>query len=221
MAGARVGRDLVDERPSRTRGTWTRGRRARHGALHRSPRPANSRGGVLHVSTRKIVERRTKETTIRVEASLGSGLASVDTTVPFLDLTIKARGDLRHHIVEDVALTVGQAVAALVPKGPARYGERTVPMDDALVQAVIDVGGRPFYRGPIPSTFFEHWMRSFCDAGKFTLHIRVLRGEDRHHVVEAAFKALGFSLGQALADTGSVFSTKGSVSLRTKRRIRT
>jgi imidazoleglycerol-phosphate dehydratase len=185
------------------------------------------------MTTKRIVERKTKETTIRVEASIGTGLSSVDTTVPFLDhmmtalarysgldLTIKARGDLRHHIVEDVALTVGQAVAALVPPGAARYGERTVPMDDALVQAVVDMGGRPFYRGPIPSTFFEHWMRSFCDAGKFTLHVRVLRGEDRHHVVEAAFKALGLSLGQALADAGSVFSTKGSVSLSTKRRKR-
>jgi len=182
------------------------------------------------VSTVKIVERKTKETTIRVEASVGTGAARVNTTVPFLDhmmialakysgvnLTIKARGDLRHHIVEDVALTVGQAVAALVPRGAARYGERTVPMDDALVQAVLDVGGRPFYRGPIPSTFFEHWMRSFCDAGKFTLHIRVLRGEDRHHVVEAAFKALGFSLAQALADTGTVFSTKGAVGMSTRR----
>jgi imidazoleglycerol-phosphate dehydratase len=183
------------------------------------------------VSTVKIVERKTKETTIRVEASVGTGAARVNTTVPFLDhmmialakysgvnLTIKARGDLRHHIVEDVALTVGQAIAALVPRGAARYGERTVPMDDALVQAVLDVGGRPFYRGPIPSTFFEHWMRSFCDAGKFTLHIRVLRGEDRHHVVEAAFKALGFSLAQALADTGTVFSTKGAVGMSTRRR---
>jgi imidazoleglycerol-phosphate dehydratase len=182
------------------------------------------------VSAAKIVERKTKETTIRVAASVGTGVARVDTTVPFLDhtmtalakysgvnLTIKARGDLRHHIIEDVALTVGQAIAALVPRGAARYGERTVPMDDALVQAVLDVGGRPFYKGPIPSTFFEHWMRSFCDAGKFTLHIRVLRGEDRHHVVEAAFKALGFSLAQALADTGSVFSTKGTVALRAKR----
>jgi imidazoleglycerol-phosphate dehydratase len=179
------------------------------------------------MSAAKIVERKTKETTIRVEVSIGTGVARVDTTVPFLDhmmtafakysglnLTIKARGDLRHHIVEDVALTVGQAVAALVPRGAARYGERTVPMDDALVQAVLDVGGRPFYRGPIPSTFFEHWMRSFCDAGKFTLHIRVLRGEDRHHIVEAAFKALGFSLAQALADTGSVFSTKGAVAVK-------
>ncbi len=183
------------------------------------------------MTSKKTVERTTKETTIRVEASIGSGKSNVDTTVPFLDhmmtalakyggldLTIKARGDLRHHIVEDVALTVGQAIAALVPKGAARYGERTVPMDDAVVQAILDVGGRPFYRGPIPSTFFEHWMRSFCDAAKFTLHLRVLRGEDRHHVVEAAFKALGFSLAQALADTGSVFSTKGSVSLSAKQR---
>jgi imidazoleglycerol-phosphate dehydratase len=182
------------------------------------------------MTARKIVERKTKETAIRVAVAMGSGRATVDTTVPFLDhmmtalakysgldLAITARGDIRHHIVEDVALTVGQAVAAIVPKGAARYGERTVPMDDAVVQAVLDIGGRPFYRGPIPSSFFEHWMRSFCDAGKFTLHIRVLRGDDRHHVVEAAFKALGFALAQALADAGSVFSTKGSVSLRTGR----
>jgi imidazoleglycerol-phosphate dehydratase len=185
------------------------------------------------MTVKKIVERKTKETTIRVEAGIGTGKSNADTTVPFLDhmmtalakysgldLTIKARGDLRHHIVEDVALTIGQAVAALVPKGAARYGERTVPMDDAVVQAILDVGGRPFYRGPIPSTFFEHWMRSFCDAGKFTLHLRVLRGEDRHHIVEAAFKALGFALAQALADTGSVFSTKGSVSVRARQRKR-
>ncbi|HEY4137276.1 MAG TPA: imidazoleglycerol-phosphate dehydratase [Casimicrobiaceae bacterium] len=185
------------------------------------------------MSIRKIVERKTKETTIRVEVCIGRGRAAIDTTVPFLDhmmtalakysgvdMTISARGDLRHHIVEDVALTVGEAIAAILPAGAARYGERTVPMDDAVVQAVLDAGGRPFYRGPIPSSFFEHWMRSFCDAAKFTLHIRVLRGEDRHHVVEAAFKALGFALSDALQDTGSVFSTKGSVvgKTRTKKR---
>jgi imidazoleglycerol-phosphate dehydratase len=183
------------------------------------------------VSTRKILERATKETKIRVEAVAGTGVAKMDTTVPFLDhmmtalakysgldLSVTARGDLQHHIVEDVALTLGQAIAAIVPEGAARYGERTVPMDDALVRAVIDVGGRPYYRGPLPSTFYEHWMRSFCDAGKFTLHLRVLRGEDRHHVVEAAFKALGFALAQALTNTGAVFSTKGEVSLRTRQR---
>ena len=86
-------------------------------------------------------------------------------------------------------------------------------MDDALVHCSIDTGGRPYYRGPLPSSLYEHWMRSFCDAAKVTLHLRVLRGRDRHHVVEAAFKALGLALRQALTDTGAVFSTKGAVSL--------
>ena len=178
------------------------------------------------MTSSKIVERNTAETRIRVEVTPGSGLAHVTTSVPFLDhmlvalakysgldLTVAASGDLRHHIIEDVGLTVGSAIAAAVPVAAARYGEHTVPMDDALVQAVIDVGGRPFYQGPLPSSLYDHWMRSFCDAGKFTLHLRVLRGEDRHHIVEAAFKALGFSLKQALADGGTVMSTKGTVSV--------
>jgi imidazoleglycerol-phosphate dehydratase len=175
------------------------------------------------------VERTTRETTIRVEATLGTGRAAVDTSVPFLDhmmtalarysgidLVIAAKGDLKHHLIEDVALTVGAAIAKVVPATAARYGERTVPMDDALVQAVLDVGGRPYYRGPIPSTLYEHWMRSFCDAGAFTLHLRVLRGEDRHHIVEAAFKALGFALRAAVADSGAVFSTKGAVNVEAR-----
>lgn len=173
-----------------------------------------------------IIERQTSETTMRVEAAIGTGVARIDTSVPFLDhmltalarysgidLQVTARGDLRHHVIEDVALAIGAAVTALVPAGAARYGERTVPMDDALVQAVLDVGGRPYYRGPLPSALYDHWMRSFCDAARFTLHVRVLRGSDRHHVVEAAFKALGLALQQSLSDTGSVFSTKGAVRL--------
>lgn len=173
-----------------------------------------------------IVERSTKETQIRVEAKLGTGVATVDTSVPFLDhmmtalakysgvdLTIHARGDMRHHLIEDVALTVGPAIAKVLPATAARYGDRTVPMDEALVQAVLDVGGRPFYQGPIPSSLYDHWMRSFCDAAKFTLHIRVLRGEDRHHIVEAAFKALGFAIRDAARDSGAVFSTKGAIAL--------
>lgn len=176
--------------------------------------------------TNPVVERETRETKVRVEAAFGTGAADVDTSVPYLDhmmtalarysgvdLVVRARGDLRHHIIEDVALTAGTAIAQLVPEHAARYGERIVPMDEALVQAVLDVGGRPFYEGPIPSSLYEHWMRSFTDAAKFTLHLRVLRGRDRHHVIEAAFKALGFSLRQALVDTGAVFSTKGVVSL--------
>ncbi len=173
-----------------------------------------------------VVERVTRETTIRVEAVLGTGVARVATSVPFLDhmltalakysgldLTVDASGDLRHHIIEDVALTVGAAVAKAIPATAARYGERTVPMDEALVQAVLDIGGRPYYEGPIPSSLYEHWMRSFCDAARFTLHLRVLRGEDRHHIVEAAFKALGFALREAARDSGTVFSTKGAVAL--------
>lgn len=177
-------------------------------------------------TTPVVVERTTKETQIRVTAALGEGRATIDTSVPFLDhmmtalarysgidLTISARGDLRHHIIEDVALAVGTAVAQAIPATAARFGERTLPMDEALVQAVLDVGGRPYYRGPIPSSLYDHWMRSFCDAAKCTLHVRVLRGTDRHHVVEAAFKALGFALRDAARDSGAVFSTKGAVAL--------
>ena len=173
-----------------------------------------------------VVERKTSETSIRVEMAIGRGSADIRTGVPFLDhmmtalsryagldLTIVANGDLRHHLIEDVALTVGEALRRVLPATCARYGERTVPMDEALVQAVLDAGGRPYYRGPIPSSLYEHWMRSFCDAAKVTLHVRVLRGSDRHHIVEAAFKALGFALRQALVDTGAVFSTKGAVAL--------
>jgi imidazoleglycerol-phosphate dehydratase len=172
------------------------------------------------------VERKTTETSVRVAMAIGTGRADIRTGVPFLDhmmtalarysgldLTIEATGDLRHHLIEDVALTVGEALRRVLPATCARYGERTVPMDEALVQAVLDAGGRPFYRGPIPSSLYDHWMRSFCDASKVTLHLRVLRGEDRHHIVEAAFKALGFALRQALVDTGTVFSTKGAVTL--------
>ena len=86
-------------------------------------------------------------------------------------------------------------------------------MDEALVQVTIDAGGRPYYQGPLPSSLYEHWMRSFADNAKMTLHVRVLRGTDRHHIVEAAFKGLGFAIRQALVETDAVFSTKGSVTL--------
>ena len=96
----------------------------------------------------------------------------------------------------------------------ARYGDRTIPMDDALVHVALDIGGRPWYEGPLPSGLYDHWMRSFADNARATLHVRVIRGRDRHHIVEAAFKALGLALRDALVETGAVFSTKGSVALR-------
>src|SRR3712207_4411644 len=111
------------------------------------------------------ITRQTKETDIRLDLTRGAGAADADTGVRFLDhmlttfarysgldLRVRARGDLRHHLIEDVAICVGAAVAALVPPSAARYGDRTVPMDDALVHCAIDVGGRPYSRGPHPIT---------------------------------------------------------------------
>lgn len=171
-----------------------------------------------------VVVRNTSETRIRVELSANAASTSIETSRPFLDhmlvtlarysglgLHVRASGDLPHHLIEDVAICVGTAVGSLAPATAARYGERTIPMDDALVQCVLDLGGRPYYRGPLPSSSYDHWMRSFADCAKATLHLRVLRGRDRHHIVEAAFKALGLSLRAALVDSGAVFSTKGPV----------
>jgi imidazoleglycerol-phosphate dehydratase len=171
-----------------------------------------------------IITRATKETRIRIELARGETPASVVTGQPFLDhmmvtlaryaafdLSITAAGDLKHHLIEDVGIAMGQAVARLIPATAARYGDRTIGMDDALVHVSLDTGGRPYYRGPLPSSLYDHWMRSFADNANVTLHVRVLRGQDRHHIVEAAFKALGLALRDALVETGAVFSTKGSV----------
>jgi imidazoleglycerol-phosphate dehydratase len=170
--------------------------------------------------------RRTRETTVSL-AITSAGEAAVDTTVPFLDhmlstlarysglgLRVDARGDLRHHIIEDVAIALGGALRAHVSETSiARFGDRTIPMDDALIHCALDLGGRAFYEGPLPSTMYDHWMRSFADNAAATLHLRVLRGKDRHHVVEGAFKALGLALRDALRASDGVFSTKGSVVL--------
>lgn len=174
-----------------------------------------------------VVVRETKETNIRCELTRGTGRATVSTGQPFLDhmlvafarysgldVGIQATGDLPHHLIEDVAICLGAALAGLLPATAARYGDRTVPMDEALVHCALDLGGRPFYRGPLPSSLYDHFMRSFSDNAKATLHLRVLRGTDRHHIVEGAFKALGFAVRDAFVDTGAVFSTKGSVALR-------
>ena len=129
-----------------------------------------------------VVVRESKETNIRVAITAGTGVATVATGDVFLDhmlvafaryagvdLEVQATGDMRHHLIEDVAITLGQAVAAFAPSGCARYGERTVPMDDALVQVVLDIGGRPYYEGKLPSNLYEHFLRSFADNAKATL----------------------------------------------------
>ena len=175
-----------------------------------------------------ITERHSRETRVRVAMSLGPGSVAADSGVAFLDhmlvtlaryalwtLDVQAHGDLRHHVVEDVAITLGTALARVRPVAIARFGHRVVPMDDALVGASVDLGGRRFYRGRLPSPLYTHWMRSFADAADCTLHLEVRRGRDRHHVVEAAFKALGLALADAMVPVPEIRSTKGEVRLTT------
>lgn len=172
------------------------------------------------------IVRETSETGIELGVERGSGETRIETGDGFLahmletlaryaslDLEVDAEGDLRHHLVEDVAIALGLALAVEVPKRAARYGSALVPMDDALVQVALDVGGRFFYEGPLPSDLYDHFLRSFAENLKATLHVRVIRGRDEHHVVEAAVKATGLALRQALREGDDVFSTKGSVRL--------
>lgn len=129
-----------------------------------------------------------------------------------LGLEVEARGDMEHHLVEDVALTLGAVVHKLAPSSAARFGTFTMPMDDALVLAAIDLGGRPYFAGRLRSARYTHFFRSFATAANATLHLKVLRGTDTHHITEAAFKACGLALRAAMRHgDGGVFSTKGNV----------
>ena len=167
--------------------------------------------------------RETKETSIRGTLTR-EGPVTISTTVPFLDhmmtvlaryagvgLTIEATGDLQHHIIEDVAIVVGLLVREEFAPPIRRYGHAVVPMDDAVVECAFDLGGRPYYRGPLPSKLYDHWMRSFADQAQCTLHLIKRRGSDRHHIVEAGFKALGMALAEAIVPTEAIASTKGNV----------
>jgi imidazoleglycerol-phosphate dehydratase len=175
------------------------------------------------------LERETGETRIRLSVTVaedGAGIADVaiddrflghmiETLARYGGLRIKldAEGDLQHHLIEDVAITLGLALRDEIPERATRYGWATVPMDEALVDAAIDLGGRSWYEGRLPSTLYEHFLQSFATNLGATLHVDVRRGRDRHHIVEAAIKATGLALRQGLA-AGSgegVFSTKGSV----------
>ncbi len=172
------------------------------------------------------IDRETKETTITLDVRIGEGPIEIATGDRFLDhmlttlaryagleLSVKAEGDLRHHLVEDVAIALGLGLADEVDPNAERYGSALVPMDEALVQAAIDVGGRPFYVGRIPSALYQHFLQSFATNLGATLHVRVIRGRDRHHAVEAAVKATGLALRQALRPGDRIFSTKGDVRL--------
>jgi len=174
------------------------------------------------------IRRETRETRILLTLSRPEGEAAgesqVQTGERFLDhmlttfaryagltLSVQAEGDLRHHLIEDVAIALGLALEEEIPATCARFGDATVVMDDALVEVALDAGGRPYYEGPLPSGLYDHFFRSLADNAAITLHVLVRRGRDRHHIVEAAVKALGLALRTALAPGQAVFSTKGSV----------
>lgn len=190
------------------------------------------------------ISRNTLETQISVAISLdGSGQAKLDSGVPFLDhmldqiarhgmidLDVKAKGDLHidaHHSVEDIGITIGQAVTEAVgdKKGVRRYGHAYVPLDEALSRVVIDLSGRPglifdvrFVR-PLIGTFdvdlVHEFFQGFVNHALVTLHIDNLRGENAHHQAETIFKAFGRALRMAVeADPrapGVIASTKGSL----------
>jgi imidazoleglycerol-phosphate dehydratase len=195
-----------------------------------------------HEGRRVRVARRTRETNIGVTLDLeGSGQTSIETGIGFydhvlgslahhglFDLEIRATGDLHvdeHHTVEDVALVLGAAFAEALGDraGIRRFGDSSVPMDESVATAMIDVGGRPYavidlpFRaeraGTLPLQLVDHSLESFARAAGATLHLRGT-GRNDHHLAEAAFKALGRALRVACEPdprrTG-VASTKGSL----------
>lgn len=191
---------------------------------------------------RKVqIERKTKETKIRLRLNLdGQGEAKINTTIPFLDhmlellvkhsrfdLEIKASGDTQidyHHLIEDIGLALGGTINKGLgdKQGINRYGSTLLPMDETLVQVVVDLSGRPFlhYDGPkrgrlgedLPVALIREFLRALVMEAKITLHINVLYGEEIHHKIEAIFKGMGVVLAQAVAinpKIKGVPSTKG------------
>ncbi len=195
----------------------------------------------MNAPRKAIINRTTKESKVFVELHLdGSGAVNVETGVPFFDhmlsqlgkhsgfdLTVKTLGDVdvdSHHSVEDTSLAFGQALReALGDKaGIKRFGDAMVPLDEVLVQAAVDLSGRPYlvHRQPeiveligtFDTTLGRHIWESIVAEAHITLHIRVLEGRNAHHVLEAQFKAVAQALRQAVAidgRTSGIPSTKG------------
>ncbi len=192
---------------------------------------------------RAHVTRTTRETDITVDLDVdGRGRHQVETGVPFLnhmlesfgrhgffDLKIRAQGDLdidQHHTVEDVGLTLGEAFrAALGDKaGIRRFGEATCPLDEALVNAVVDLSGRPFLAynlkmpqarvGTFDTELVHDFLLALTNQVGMNLHLNMTAGRNAHHIIEAAFKALARALDQATQRdprVAGVLSTKGAL----------
>lgn len=184
------------------------------------------------------LDRNTKETQISLEINLdGEGTADISTPIPFFshmlhllsrhgqfNLKAKATGDLPHHLVEDFAIVLGQAIDTALgdKKGIERYGEATIPMDETLAQCVVDLSGRPYFVGDLPlegqhvedmhHEDLIHFFETLAIHGKMNLHLRIFYGHNNHHKIEACFKALAHALRKAVKVTSdSLLSTKGTL----------
>jgi len=189
------------------------------------------------------IERNTKESSVLVELNLdGTGVHTIDTGIPFydhmlsqlskhglLDLNVQTKGDLQvdaHHTIEDTALAIGQAInEALGDRaGLRRFGDAAVPLDETLVQAVVDLSGRPYLVheelalveliGTYDTSLTRHIWESIVATSQITLHVRVISGRNAHHMVEAQFKAVARALRDAVTVDPRVVgvpSTKGTL----------
>ena len=189
------------------------------------------------------VERRTSETSIVVELDLdGGGAADVSTGIGMLDhmlhqlarhggfdLSVQASGDLHvdaHHTTEDTAIALGRALDEALGErsGIARFADRTVPLDESLIQVALDLSGRPYAQvdlrfpapmiGELPASMAKHMLETIAHEGRLALHVRQLAGENEHHILEATFKALARCLRDAvrIVDESGAPSTKGTLS---------
>jgi len=177
------------------------------------------------------MSRKTKETEISLVLDIdGSGKSSVKVPDAFLrhmletvakyagfDLTMNAKGDIDHHLVEDVAITLGKSLREAIGDAPiCRVAHAVVPMDEALVSVAVDLIDRPYVKVEVPDMMYEHFFRSFAMEARATLHSQIIRGQDQHHVIEATFKALGLALKDATRRSGSIMSTKSAVQWKRK-----
>lgn len=193
------------------------------------------------MSRQAVVERKTKETDVKVSLDLdGSGTSSSDTGLPFLDhmleqigkhgafdFSVTCQGDLQidgHHTVEDTGIAVGQAFAEALGDhtGIRRFASVAVPLDESLVEVALDISGRPFlvWDVPVPAETIgsfdtglaEDFVQAFIQNAGFTLHVRLIAGRSPHHVLEAAFKGIANALRDACRVVGSdIPSTKGTL----------
>lgn len=174
-----------------------------------------------------MIERKTRETEIMVSLDLdGAGDYDIDTGIGFLDhmlesfarhsmidLKVRAQGDLHidfHHTTEDTGIVIGQALAKAlgVYKGIRRFGEATIPMDETLTRAAVDVSNRPYLvwkvnltrpkLGEMDTELFKEWFQAFASHGGLCLHVENLYGENTHHIVESCFKAVARALRAAI-----------------------